>query len=98
LTVYLGDVTNTSNFNLSVIKVASPTATSGTLVYTSPLVKMSTDNSNYTFSEDIPVTAGYYIFMFNQLDDNPIYIGYDDGTYTEGVVYRGNAKLYTTVK
>jgi hypothetical protein len=96
ISVLLGDVHNTSDFNLSVIKVTSPSATTGTLIYNSPLIRMTSDYSTYYFSDDLNIAAGYYIFMFNQLDDYNLNIAYDDDTYTDGVVYRGNASnIYT---
>ena len=96
ISVLLGDVHNTSDFNLSVIKVASPSATTGTLIYNSPMARMVNDYSTYYFNDDLNITEGYYIFMFNQLDDYNLNIAYDDDTYTDGVVYRGNASnIYT---
>ena len=84
--VELDNANTGSEFNMSIIKIADPNASSGTLVYTSPLLAI--DNfSTHIFNEDIAIEAGYYVFMFNQLDNNSLEIQADD----EGEIVRGNA-------
>ncbi len=60
-----------TEFNVSVYSVASPTASTGTLVYTSPIQLIpSTGTEVVEIPLNLDLTAGSYVFMINQLTTN----------------------------
>lgn len=59
VSVWLGSVTSGSEFYMTVIQLADPDATSGTVVYTSPRKALPGSNQTFTFDIDLTLNPGF---------------------------------------
>lgn len=76
--------TNGDEYTMTIIKLADPNAASGTKVWTSTLETID-DGLWNTITVNKKLTAGFYAFMFNQLNSNDLNIRVDgDGRFVRG--------------
>ena len=77
-----------TEFNVSVYSLSGPSASTGTLVYTSPIQLIpSTGNEVVEIPLNLDLTAGNYIFLINQITTNTFEIVSEDAADDGSVVF-----------
>jgi len=101
---WFGPSTSNVNYNITILKLADPSSTTGEVVATiddsfgSQLLANSGGSNIYPaydqgINENLFLEPGYYAVMFNQEDDNdPIYVYTTDKDNEANGFIRGNAK------
>lgn len=99
LRIWFGVSTNFANnpeFNVTVIELASPTSTTGTIVYTSPIQVASTAVQPVSLGAT-SVGEGSYVVLVNQLNNESIFIDNDSGVDSDGSYVTGTSQALSRV-
>jgi len=99
LRIWFGASTNFANnpeFNVTVIELATPTSTTGTIVYTSPIQVASTAVQPVSLGAT-SVGEGSYVVLVNQLNNESIFIDNDSGVDSDGSYVTGTSQALSRV-